>query len=81
MLKTLELVGAYGRNYTSLKGFKEDWNDGKDFKIKNGPYLSNRDLEQLRDYGTVYYKLFYKNGNAKIIYIIRFGEVQSWVKT
>lgn len=27
----------------------QDWQQGKDFKIKNGPYCSIRDLEHLRE--------------------------------
>jgi hypothetical protein len=38
----LELKGAYGR--TTIY---QDWLDGKDFKITNGPYCSIRDLENM----------------------------------
>ncbi len=43
----LVVTGAYGREPTLA-----DWQAGKDFKIKGGPYFSIRDLAQIKDYGT-----------------------------
>lgn len=42
----LELRGAYGR-----KTDMADWRAGKDFKIVNGPYCSNRDIDAIRAEG------------------------------
>lgn len=41
------LVGAYGRHYDSKKSALRDWTEGKDFKIKSGPYCSVRDIDYL----------------------------------
>jgi hypothetical protein len=41
------LLPAYGRKYTSAAKALKDWEAGKDFKIKNGPYTSVRDAERL----------------------------------
>ena len=69
----LEIFPAYCRKYKTIKDFKEDWNSGKDFYANH--YLSNRDLNYLKEnYETVYYKI-----NNKVVYIIRFGQVQEWV--
>lgn len=49
----LVLIGAYGRNheYGSIEEAEKDWNDGKDFKIIDGPYCSIRDLEMMKRMG------------------------------
>ena len=49
---------AYGRQYKTSKQAKADWNAGKDFKIVNGPYLSIRDVNYLKDtYSSVWLDL------------------------
>lgn len=40
---------AYGRQYKTSQEAKADWNAGKDFKIVNGPYLSIRDIDYIKD--------------------------------
>jgi hypothetical protein len=47
-MQTLFLRPAYGRHYQSQQKALNDWNSGKDFKIINGPYCSNRDLPAIR---------------------------------
>ncbi len=47
-LVELVLIPAYGRNYNSDEAVKNDWNNGKDFKILNGPYCSIDDLNHLK---------------------------------
>ena len=48
----LNVVPAYGRDYKSSEEAKKDWEDGKDFLIKdvgcewNGSYLSIRDTRK-----------------------------------
>lgn len=39
-MKTLTLIPAYGRDYTSARKVKEDWDAGKDFLISDffNPY-------------------------------------------
>lgn len=54
----LRLVGAYGRQYTSKEALIKDWNDGKDFRIVNGPYCSIRDLPEIRKRGFTQIELF-----------------------
>lgn len=47
MLNTLTLLGAYGRKYKTKEKALADWNNGKDFKIKQmGCYCSIRDSKQ-----------------------------------
>lgn len=38
---------AYGRLYGDEEAVRAAWNEGKDFKIINGPYLSIRDVDKL----------------------------------
>ena len=58
----LILVPAYGRTYADSAAVKEDWLDGRDFKIAGGPYTSIRDIELLNDdFGTV--AICYNAGN------------------
>jgi len=47
--KPLMIMPAYGRQYKTSEQAKTDWNAGKDFKIVNGPYLSIRDVNSLKD--------------------------------
>ena len=45
-MRTLQLIGAYGR-----KAIKEDWDNGLDFKIIEGPYCSKDDMEVMKKEG------------------------------
>lgn len=45
----LILQAAYGRTYHTKEEVIKDWEKGKDFKIKNGPYMSVRELHLVRD--------------------------------
>lgn len=54
----ITLTGAYGRKYYSETAFRQDWEDGFDFKIVGGPYCSIRDIDSLeQEFGTVYFTL------------------------
>ena len=56
--KPLMIMPAYGRQYKTSEEAKADWNAGKDFKIVNGPYLSIRDVNHLKDtYSSVWLDL------------------------
>jgi hypothetical protein len=56
--KPLMIMPAYGRQYKTSEEAKADWNAGKDFKIVNGPYLSIRDVNYLKDtYSSVWLDL------------------------
>ena len=56
--KPLMIMPAYGREYKTSEEAKADWNAGKDFKIVNGPYLSIRDVNYLKDtYSSVWLDL------------------------
>jgi hypothetical protein len=46
---SLTIMPAYGRQYKTSQEAKADWNAGKDFKIVNGPYLSIRDIDYIKD--------------------------------
>lgn len=39
----MTLVPAYGRDYTSQKAVREDWEAGKDFRVVGGPYINKQD--------------------------------------
>ena len=41
------LLGAYGRTYIDKAKALQDWQDGKDFQIFDGPYCSIRDMDYL----------------------------------
>ena len=43
-MSDLILTPAYGRDYNSKDAVLADYNDGKDFKIAGGPYISKRDV-------------------------------------
>ena len=46
-MKLVTLIGAYGRTYTTVNKALEDWQNGKDFQVYNGPYCSIRDMDYL----------------------------------
>lgn len=46
-MNMLFIIPAYGRRYQTEEALRKDWEDGKDFKILNGPYLSIRDQDQI----------------------------------
>jgi hypothetical protein len=46
MTNWIEVTPAYGRDYTSAKAAKADWNAGKDFFDPSiGRYMSKRDAD------------------------------------
>ena len=45
----LYAIPAYGRLYRTKDELKVDWENGKDFKIVNGPYFSVRDLSKIKE--------------------------------
>lgn len=60
----LHAKGAYGRKY-SLKDtdkLLEDYKEGKDFKIVNGPYFSIRDEQMLKKDYHLGIMFHYENG-------------------
>ena len=56
-MNKIVLQGAYGRSYDNWLQANADWYDGKDFKIENGPYCSIRDVEALKDMGTLWFRV------------------------
>lgn len=49
----MTVSGAYGRDYKSLKEAKADWENGKDFVIRDvfsgsGSYVSKRDVGNMK---------------------------------
>ena len=53
---SLVVIPAYGRKYSTKEAAVQDWKDGKDFKIANGPYCSIRDLDKV-SYSTIWIDL------------------------
>lgn len=46
----VEVEGAYGRKYTSIKRAREDWDAGKDFKnldVFGGSYISKDEADEM----------------------------------
>jgi hypothetical protein len=46
-MKALPVIPAYGRRYTTAYAAIQAWYCGKDFRIPNGAYLSERDTLKL----------------------------------
>lgn len=46
---TLFVLPAYGRRYQTEEALRKDWEEGKDFKIVSGPYLSIRDQDKIKE--------------------------------
>lgn len=66
MATTIILVPAYGRQYADKDIAIKAWNEGKDFKIINGPYCSIRDIARLRMTNN---HILIRYGNAEIMKI------------
>lgn len=45
---TVEVTGAYGRQYATLKEAKQDWQLNKDFRSTVGPYVNKSDAEKMK---------------------------------
>jgi hypothetical protein len=60
MTKLLNVIPAYGRVYANTQAAIKDWLAGKDFKIrgKDGPYLSIRDSEFLKNDGYALVRIY-----------------------
>ena len=56
-MNNIILEGAYGRTYDNWIPAFTDWQDGKDFKIEDGPYCSIRDVEALKEMGTLWFRV------------------------
>jgi hypothetical protein len=52
----LVVIPAYGRKYSTKEAAVQDWKDGKDFKIANGPYCSIRDISKI-NYSSIWIDL------------------------
>lgn len=57
--RSLRLFGAYGRRYKTAEEALRAWNDGKDFKMYDGPYCSVRDVAKLREDGYTELRICY----------------------
>lgn len=45
MAQWLEVIPAYGRDYSSQAKVKQDWNANKDFRIPGGPVINKQDAD------------------------------------
>lgn len=65
--ENLFLIAAYGRSYSSKETVLCDWEAGKDFQVKGGPYCSIRDMDVLIDmeYPKSIY-ILYKGGSVQL---------------
>lgn len=51
MTTYLTVSGAYGRDYKSAKAAQQDWNEGKDFRVRSlfhrdGTYINKEDADK-----------------------------------
>lgn len=67
-MRTLSIVPAYGRYYATHTRAVADWNLGKDFKISQGPYLSNRDEKQLIAEGYIGVSILSGQGYSTVLF-------------
>ena len=69
-MSTITLVPAYGRKYDTIAQMRNDWFDGKDFKIYAGSiigtYCSIRDTKYMLDMGIDCVKLVSHNDIANV---------------
>ena len=73
MPQRIVLTPAYGRKYNSKAEILLDWNKGKDFKIRGGPYCSIRDFKQLcSDYDCVILHWISKNSTGHSVTIFEY---------
>lgn len=47
-MNRMYVTAAYGRVYKEKDEILTDWHEGKDFKVYQGPYCSNRDILRMR---------------------------------
>ncbi len=64
-MKTLIVVPAYGRRYETADEVLVDWNDGKDFKVPGGVYLSKRESNLMLAKGFTKVQVVYAITNHK----------------
>jgi len=55
-MSTINVVGAYGREYDSIITAKAEWDLGKDFKIVDGPYINISDWQEHKEDSTVVFQ-------------------------
>jgi hypothetical protein len=70
---TLSINPAYGRSYSTEEEALEAWNEGLDFRIINGPYLSKRDNAYLIASGYEHVAIFSK---AQLVAIINLNNME-----
>ena len=64
MINTIYLLPAYGRVYKTAEQALQDWRNGKDFKMYNGPYCSIREIQIIKDTNVTVKILFDVNTDA-----------------
>lgn len=67
-MKTFYASGAYGR-----KADRKDWDDGLDFRARNGQYFSHRDADFLKEVGYTQI-LFVEGTNPRPLFIVRLDD-------
>lgn len=77
-MKSLPVVAAYGRRYTTAYKAIQDWYCGKDFKIVGGPYVSERDTLGLMTDGWTHIQIVDEQAEQilAILYLGMLGLVQ-----
>jgi len=66
----LNVTPAYGRVYLSAASALEGWNSGRDWKIRNGPYCSNRDTKFIKEKGFTHVTLDWDNNSATAVEVM-----------
>lgn len=57
--KIFNAFPAYGRRYATSEDLLKDWNDGKDFKVCDGPYFGKNEKELIKADGFTAIRIFY----------------------
>lgn len=66
----LNVTPAYGRHYQSASEALTAWEDGKDFKIKQGPYCSIRDTKFIKEKGFTHLTIDWQNNISTAVWVI-----------
>lgn len=66
------VVGAYGRDYTSLAKAKADWNDDRDFSMVNSNQKINKsDADRFAGSGTEVWLRYNKLNTKALLYKVQ----------
>ena len=78
MMAVLPIFAAYGRTFKDENGARDSWQNGQDWKMYDGPYLSIRDSQKLLNEGFDCVDLhWHANGRPQCLLIQLHGTMQA----